>query len=441
MKKVLMIAYYFPPLGGAGVFRTLKFTKYLPRFHWAPIILTVDIRNPTSVDPSLLNELQEVTAVYRVPYVDFYQACDKFQRLFFPKAVKNIWLKQKSNRSKPEVIAQKKQNVILKLRRWFLIPDEQIGWLPLAFFRGLRIIREEKIDVLYSTGGPWTDHLIGYLLKKATGKPWIADFRDPWTLSRSFWPPTSVHRSLEEWLEFNVLKAADSIIINTGWMHKAFVNKYPFIGNKSLTIPNGYDNEDFSELIPIPQRRFNITYTGVFYSTRNPHTFLLALKEIVDESEELRGNLAVNFLGLVDKKTENIIEQLGLRDIVQIKGYVSHKECMQYLIDSDVLLLIMGTLKGSELYVPGKAYEYIKADKPILALIPEVGAAADLLRASGLGIIVNPSNIVAIKEILYKLYRRINLNIKANPSVIKEFDREELTKKLVSELNRFVQMR
>jgi len=406
-----MIAYDYPPLGGGGVFRTLKFTKYLPQFGFKPYVLTVKNAMYPIKDPTLLEEIPPQVRVFRV-----FSLEHKLLRLPF-------WA--------------------LKINpKWIFVPDMNIGWLPFAVRRGEKLIKEENIHVIYATAPVYTSLLIGYLLKKKTGKPLVVDFRDPWTQNVFIKFPSKFYKKIEEKMEKKVLELADHIIANTELMALKLIDKYPFIKDKCTTITNGFDAEDFKDLKKKGRgEKFTITHVGSIYGLITSKYWFLALKELIEEKTELRSALQVFFIGHFARArahhARKLVEELGVKNVVKLVGYVPHKKSLKLMVKSDVLLLLMGSEEAHKeergaLRVPGKVYEYLAAKKPILALIPE-GAAADLIKSTKSGVIVPPKDVNSIKQALFKLFQRWQKGtLGETKSRIRNYDRKALTKKLTN---------
>ena len=404
MKKVLMVAYHYPPLGGGGVFRTLKFTKYLPKFGYQPYVLTV--KNPMygTKDPTLLKEIP--------PEVKIFRTFSFEHRILRAPRLLKISLK------------------------WFYIPDENIGWLPFAVSAGAKIIKKENIDLIYATSPIWTSLLIGFLLKKKTKKPLVIDFRDPWTDNPFTAYPTKIHEGFERKMEEKILKLADYIITTTEPMTLKLIDKYPFTKGKCTTITNGFDPEDFKNLRRYGYReRFTITYVGRLYGLRSSRYFLTAIKELIEEKEELRRSAQALLVGYSGKETEELVKEYELHDVVKLVGYLAHKTTLEFMINSDVLLLLIATEEAIDEkigppMVPGKLYEYLAAKRPILALIPE-GAAADIIRSTKSGIVVPPKDINSTKQAILKFFQEWKRgSLGTIQRDITKYDRRALTEKL-----------
>lgn len=398
MKKVLVIAYHYPPLGGGGVFRTLKFTKYLPRFGFKPYVLTVKNAMYQAKDPTLLEDIPPEVRIIRTFSLE--------RKLFL--------LPFYALRTTP---------------KWIFIPDINIGWLPFAVRRGEQIIKKEGIDVIYATAPIYTSLLIACLLKRRTGKPLVIDFRDPWTQNVFIKYPTKLHKKIEEKMEKFVLKTADHIIANTEPMRLKLIEKYPFIKEKCTTITNGFDAQDFQRLKrKVYRDKFTITYVGYLYSATDPEYFLPALKKLLEEKKEIRNLIRVLFVGDAIPKVSMQIKKFNLTDVVKLVGFVPHKTGLEYMINSDVLLLTIAP--EAHLPIAGKTYEYLAAKRPILAIVPD-GPSVDLIRSTRSGVVVHPKNITYIKHTLFKLFQEWKKgSLGAIKSDIAVYERKALTEKL-----------
>jgi len=420
-----MLAHDFPPSASVGTLRTLRFAKYLPDYGWEPIILTLKENYYHLVDQSLFSDIKNFKNIYRTYSLKYPRRKDR-----------------ETQQNKRKSLYYKIERIVKSI---IPAPDDSIGWLPFALVKAFYLLKSKNISVIYTTSPPHSVHLIGYLLKKLSKKPWIADFRDPWTnwVPYLYTPPTEMRRKTQEYLEHTVLNCADKVITNTEPMKEDFINKYPDIdGEKYISITNGYDPDDFSHICVEQKGKFTITYTGTlsFLDTQNPRYnpkfFLEAVKQLLEESPFLKEKLQIIFVGpgadteLASKK----IEKLNLEKVVKTVGPVSHKRCIQFLIRSHILLLIHYSGKGSEAWIPAKTFEYIGAGKPILALAPKKGATADLLKSLNAGIIVPPEEPESIKKALFSLYRRYEKgNLKGpDPSLIQSLSIQRLTKKLVT---------
>ena len=409
-------------MGGGGVFRVLKFCKYLPRFNWLPVVLTVKEHDAESFDETLLKEIPEAQ-IYKTYSVDL--------PLFYKKYLKK---KRKKGSDTPTAGADRSRGVFNAIKQFvdnfILIPDSRIGWIPFAVYKGFKIWKKDGVDLIFSTGGPWTNHLIGLLLKLLTQLPWVADFRDPWTQNLIFDYPFRLRKTLEEQMEKCVLSKADWIVTATHSIANDLQDKYPGIDReKFVTIRNGFDSDDFSDIKVEKMNGFNITHTGNFYLKQSPKYFLQALRELLDENRVPKINIKVNFVGVLDKRSKEIIRSLRLDSVVRCIGIVPHNRSIQWMCSSDILLLVVS---DERTIVTSKVYEYMMANRPILALSGE-GEASNLLKRTDMAIIVSSRNVKEIKNAIYNLYLKKQagrLVVAPNFSFIRKFDRKKLTRQL-----------
>lgn len=413
MRTVLLAAYYFPPLAGGGVYRPLKFAKYLGQFGWRPVVLTVkSAPYHWASDASLLAELPAGVALVRAPSFEPH-------RLY-------------------AVLSLFRLNALAAwIERVFFIPDDKIGWLPGALWRGYRLIRTYGIDVVLTTGPPHSAHFLGYMLKRWTGCRWVADFRDHWTLN----PMGAPRRpALERRWEKTVLTACDRILTVTEGNRKELIETFRLAPGKVRLIPNGYDGEDFEGLpasCPAPDHKLTVVYAGTFYGTRSPEPFLRGLRRLLDRDPGLAGGLRVRFIGKAEDRFLDLIRTLQLEGLVEFLGFLSHREAIEQIVSADALLLVIAPEDGNQNVLTGKVFEYLAAGKPVLALVPE-GAASKLLTDARVGVTVAPTDIEAIAEqlhVLYQRHRQHTLAINPDWDVIRRFDRRRLTAQLAEMLN------
>ena len=411
-RNLLVLAYYFPPWGGAGVQRTLKYVKYLPQFGWQPQVVTAQPRWLAMSDSTLSQDLPAGLSVYATPIRMLPKA--------LPWRVRN-WL-----------------------ARWVLMSDQQAGWASFAQRQAEELIQRRQVQAIYTTSAPYTAHLVGLRLKQRFGLPWIADFRDPWVGNTTLKPPTAWHQMRIQRWERQVVAAADRVTVVSEPMAQAFRAAYPELNLQHfLTLPNGYDPDDFAQVEPLGRRpdRLGIVYTGSFYGQRQtPRYFLQGLQQACDMVPDLRQTIRVTLVGNVGQATMPMVESLGLTDMVHATGYRSHRESIAYLLGADALLLIIGPGPGSEVVFTGKVFEYLAASKPILALVPP-GAAADLISESRAGVVVHPEDPAAVAQQLVAMFdqwQRGELNCTSDPAVIARFDRRRLTEALAQALDALI---
>ena len=421
MKKVLIITYYWPPAGGAGVQRVLKFAKYLPQYGWKPIILTVENPDCPVMDETLLKDIPPECKVYKTKAIEPFEL------------YKTLTRKDKNFKIPSDVIT-KSTNLSLteKISKWIrinvFIPDAKIGWKYFAVKEGLKVIRKEKVDLIFSTSPPHTVQLIAKKLAKFTKLKWVADFRDPWmeivhyqNLKRNF-----LTKIVDRNLEKKVMLNADSLITISDDIVDLFKSK---IGNKKyFVIPNGFDESDFHSNEREKNDIFTIAYTGVITKTRVPYVFLSSMKKFIhDEKIE-------NFRFVVAGKTcaefVNEVKKLNLENYVKEKGFLPHSESTSILQNSDVLLLIIDDVPNNKGFLTGKIFEYLGAKKPIFAIGPVYGNANEIIKKSDCGKMLDYKDEEGAYNLFKEMYNNW-LNSTFNYKFdVEEYSRKNLTKKL-----------
>jgi glycosyltransferase involved in cell wall biosynthesis len=415
LRSLLMVAYFFPPLGGGGVQRTLKFVKYLPGCGWRPIIITTRQSKTHLEDMDLNEEIPPDARIVRTADVGLPR--------WLPWRVR-AWI-----------------------TRWLFLVDEHIGWLLFSIRPSLKHIQRESIQAIYSTSAPYTDHLIGYQLKQRTQLPWVADFRDPWIGNTSVNFPTQLHKRLVEKMEAKVLFSADRVLVVSEPMRQAILSRYTNIpAGKVIVLPNGYDPGDFATLktdmiqAVCENDRFLMVYSGSFYGQRQVtvNKFLKALVHLLENQTIPRERLRIRFVGNIGKTTLEQIQTCGLKDVCQVTGYLPHRQSLLHLMAADVLLLIIGRGPGSAAVFTGKIFEYLASDKTILCLA-DPGAAADLVQEAQAGVVIDPEDIPAIANQVATLYQKWaagNLNkVQPDQNVVDRYDRRALTRQLADILD------
>lgn len=402
MRKVLIIAYYFPPSGGPGVQRVLKFVQYLRDFAWEPVVLTVRDGTFPARDESLLAKIPDGVDVYRTDLFEPYDLYRRFTGRTKSDGVDVNTLKSAdAGRSLTESISE-------VIRATLFIPDARIGWKRYAVKEGMRIIREEGIDAIYSSSPPYTCSLIARDLKRRSGLPWIAGFRDPWTgfltTPDRWFAPAAIDRRLER----SVFTEADAVDVAwTGIMEDAR-RKYPELPEtKFHHLPNGFDSADFPEVDRSERTddRFTVTYTGSMYGVRTPREFLDAVAALIESEEIPTDRIRLRFIGRFGDEVHDMFRTFPHPGIIDVEGYMPHADSIRQLFLSDALLLVVDTTGDSAHIVPGKVYEYIGTGRPVLAIAPEEGAIAELIEETGAGFVAHQSNPEGICSALLRLYR------------------------------------
>ena len=412
-KKVLMVAYFFPPVGGigaAGSQRILKFAKYLPQFQWEPIILTV---RETCYEPYLEMDrtlLERLPPEIKVIRTTVFRWLTKLLELKNRDRGNLSRASQKIDDSNHHGTGASGCYQAMKdsLTDLFDIPDSEIGWLIPAVAAGTKAIRREMIDVVYSTGKPWTAHLIGLALKRLTGKPLITDFRDPW-LTNPFRDHASfIKDRAEAILERMVIEGSNLVISNTANMNAEFAERFSsHPTTKFMVLNNGFDPSDYDGGTTTELRcpaKFILTHTGFLYGKRDPMLFLEALASLVNVRCIERDKIQVWLVGSVELTYDlnECLKSWRLDDIVKVVPHVPYQKSLEYLRNSNALLLLQ---PGTTTQIPSKLFEYIGMEKPILVISPRGGSTSDLVIQESIGVTAEATDVQDIAAAILKLYR------------------------------------
>ncbi|WP_423130101.1 glycosyltransferase [Gaoshiqia sp. Z1-71] len=425
MKKVLIISYYWPPSGGGGVQRWLKFSKYLPEFGWKPYVAVPENPEYPVSDETLSREIHPDIVEIKIPIWEPYHLFRLFTGKKKDEKVNSGFLKNSEKRSLTERIS-------LWLRGNLLIPDPRVFWVGPAFRRLKREISVIKPDWIITTGPPHSVHLIGLKLHRQFGIKWMADFRDPWsTIDYLDWfKPTRLARNLQARLERKVLKTADvTITVSKNWA--AELRK---LGAKNVAvITNGFDETDFKETsVPKPDQ-FILTHTGLISSFRNPSSLWTVLDRLCETNPGFASKFELRLIGNVGPEViDEINQKTELKKHTRFKGYLSHQEVLQEYAESSVLLLLLNQSDNGAGHIPGKFFEYLAAQKPILALGDTEGDVAGILKETGNGQIVDPQHVSDAGSYILSLF---NNEITLEPCRPKTYSRKSLTGVLAGILN------
>jgi glycosyltransferase involved in cell wall biosynthesis len=368
MNKVLIVTYYWPPSGGAGVQRWLKFAKYLPEFGWEPIILTVDpayAAYPVT-DYSLVNDVPASLKVYSTPASDYFSIYKKDQTKIPSAGFANNT--DKSFKGK----------ILRFVRGNFFIPDPRKGWNRYAVKKACELIKAEGINQIITTSPPHSTQLIGLRLKKKFPDiKWIADLRDPWTdiyYYKQFYP-TVFSKAIDLEFEKSVLKNSDKIITVGSSLKILFSSKIKGLEQKIEVITNGYDQSDFNEVTVSNPSRFTLTYVGTLSDIYPIEGLIPALKTMHASGKEF----LLRFVGTVSEKTRKMLESEIPGKYLEFLPYAVHNEAIKYMTNSSLLILIIPLHQSSKSIITGKIFEYLASGKPILCLGPVDGDAAEII--------------------------------------------------------------
>jgi glycosyltransferase involved in cell wall biosynthesis len=442
-KRVLIIAYNFPPLGGGGVQRTLKFSRYLPLFGWEPTVLTVSNPYAPLWDYSLEKELPADLQVFKAPAFELSRWENRFFSLFKP-GVKSAAEKKGNGSHLPPDIKAFPSNLRMNLKKiykfltfWLRVPDDQVGWVPFAILEGLSVLKSKKIDLIYTTSPPHSSQLIGLFLSKISGKPWVADFRDDWLEDEqrtSHYP--GFYLRMERYLGKKLISNTSCMIANTEFKKEIYNKNYPQ-AKRIEVIQNGFDAEDLMKARQNQDKwtdgKFHLCHTGYFYpGIALP--FFETLKDFFLENPESREKIQVDLVGYLEKEYRDWIIKNQLEDIIKFWGYLEHLSSINFLLKSHLLLHLIGSegefWKG---VVAGKLYEYLASGKPILSFAPKGGESEKMILQANSGWVLDPNDKKGIKlklKQLCELFFRGELKVVQNRSYIEGFERKNQTRKL-----------
>jgi glycosyltransferase involved in cell wall biosynthesis len=411
-RRLLVIAYYFPPMGLSGVQRISKLVKYLPEHGWDITVLTVGDVGYFAHDYSLLEEVHG--AGVRIERTSTLDPLRLFRR-----------------RGTIKMPSDGSRRLLSGITQVFLQPDNKIGWKRYAIRRARELFAEEPFDAILATAPPFTDFLIGHELRQALGVPLIVDYRDPWVDNKNYFYATPLHRRYATRLEHRVLKSADSIVVVNRKIKEKLIARYPFLTHTSVEIiPNGFDPEDIEEAARMPVERpakMRLTYSGHFDAKRSPEYLFQGLANVFAASPASRDEIEACFVGHFHESFQKMAAKLRVASAIRTTGYLDHRESVRQLLASDVLWLTI----YDPTITPGKIYEYMGTGKPILALAPE-GAVRNALRGYGASVAVDPTNVEAITAAIGRLHQqwRSRSLPHGDTDRASEFDQRRLTEQL-----------
>ncbi|GAB0157570.1 glycosyltransferase family 4 protein [Chryseobacterium sp. Alg-005] len=446
-KKILIITYYWPPAGGPGVQRWLKFAKYLPDFGWKPIIYTPENPSYPLLDESLVKDVPENIEIVKTKIWEPYQLAEKLN---------------KSNKKfkAGQFDVGKNQSWKSKLSIWvrgnFFIPDARVFWVKPSVKFLEQYLKEHKIDVVVTSGPPHSLHLIGLQLKKKMPNlKWIADFRDPWT-EISYYQHLKLTKSSDKkhrQLESEVFKNAN-VTLATSYTDAENFRK---AGANAVCITNGFDETDASTPLSMTESKiaksqnseiiahknrpqtFTLSYIGVLEQLRNPENLWKALDELVKTNPDFANSFALKFAGRVDDKILNSIENSSLKKHVLNLGYLSHDKAIEEMQSSDLLLITNFPNESSKGIIPGKIFEYLATGKQILSFGPDQADVSKILEQTQAGKHFSYNDSESIKKFImekFELWK--NGNSIKNTQNIEQFSRKNLTQQLAKVLDQTV---
>jgi len=416
--KVLIITYYWPPAGGSGVQRWLKFVKYLQGFNIQPIVYTISNPRYPTIDDSLLNEIPENIEVLKHP---IWEPTD----LLFWK---------REFQQEGGISNASKNSFLSFIRGNFFIPDPKLFWIKPSVKYLQSYLNKNDVDVIISTGPPHSMHLIAEKLHQKNDVKWLADFRDPWSniyYNKDF-KELSFVKNRNKKLEKSVLKKADCVLTVSNALKKEF-SKY---ANRVEVVTNGFDDDFLEPSKVLLDEKFTISYIGLLPKQSNPENLFRVLQVLCSQHKDFEKDLQLNFIGDISDVVKTAVCNNKLKENTRFIDYVDHTKAIEYQQKAQVLLLLIPNVKKCKGILTGKLFEYLSAKRPILAIGPEDGDLADVIEDTNAGIIVDFDNDDKLSSEILKLYHQYKKgNLEVDSKNTNKYHRKELTKKVAFIIN------
>jgi len=418
MFKVLVIAYYFPPMGLSGVQRVLKFTKYMKNFGWEPTVITAGKTGYYAHDISLLKEAEKAgIKIIRTEALDPNSLLAKYGTISMPR----------------EFV----RKLLSKISKFFFIPDNKKSWSKKAYKKAKSLLEKETFDLIFVSIPPFSQFETAAKLKNEYNIPLIVDYRDLWFGNHFGYYPTPYHKYKHKKLEYTALKSADKIIAVNRRIKEYLLTTYQFLSFEDFDIiPHGYDPEDFENVEPMTfkTKKLRILYSGIFYENITPEFMLKAYKKLSEERPDITENIEFHFVGHFRKENRKLVAKLNLTQNVFEHGYLNHKDVIKYLVSFDVLWVMLGNSTNMGVVSAGKLFEYFGTRKPIIATVPE-GVSETAAKQYEASYITEPDNIEKLKNLLVTLYNDFHSGKLPTPNeeFVLKHDRKYLTEQLVKD--------
>lgn len=430
LRRVLMIATRFPPSPAVGAIRIRKFVKYLGEFGWAPVVVTGPMMRGER-DTAAWSELPSDLDVIRTP-----AWCDAWPRVFSRRLASLVHQLTGSD------VRDTRAGLEWRMRRVyerFALPDRNIWRMGAALRQITRLHRQHRFDAIFSSGMPFSDHIIALFAQSMLRIPWIADFRDPW--AEYIHGPASqsgLERTLTLWMESAVVHRVARVVSVNDAMTTRFRERYPRIrSDRFVTVENGFDPDDFASTdSTVARSEFRVLHAGSFYGKRTPATLIAAFQRFVDRTPGARQRATLVFAGRLGEHAD-LIDSLALHSIHSL-GQLSHAAAARATTEADVNAVILPNVPGGQLDSTAKIYECLGSRRPLLALVPSRGAAAQLLRGFDGVWQCDPDDIEAAALALGEMYRRRlvdNLRPRPNTPALETITRRAQTRRLADLLH------
>ncbi len=424
-KRVLFITYYWPPSGGPGVQRIIYFVKYLRKFGYEPVILTVKDGEYPAIDRTFEKIIPEGIKVYKS------KALEPFT------LYKRLLGKKKDHKIDTYIMSRKEKSLPQKLLKWIrlniFIPDARIGWYPYAVKLGKKIIQDEQIDLIFSSSPPHSLQVTARRLAALSNKPWVADFRDPWS---TIWYYQDQKRTwLTKWidsrLERKAITSNDRIVVTCKGLKEQFEKYFGVSSEKVKVVTNGFEPTAISTKSFSPEGPFKIFYAGNLSTVRVPYPLLEALKKFKNTHPEKPIKFVI--AGTVSPKFWEAVRERAIEELIDYLGYISHQEVLDHYQKADLLLLVIDDIPNPNLFIPGKLFDYLGSRKPVFGIGPKNGEVHKIIKETNSGYFFDyQENEKAFEQLKALVEKRAELSKLFTFEGIEQYTREQLTKKLTS---------
>lgn len=430
MRNVLIISYYWPPSGGAGVQRWLKFSKYLPENGWKPYVITVDpeFASYPQRDESLLDDVADECNVIRTKSFEINNIYKKVS------TTKEVPYGGFANESNPSFF----QKLARFIRGNVFIPDARVGWNKYAYEAATRLLHDVNIDLVVTTGPPQSTHLVGLKLKTKLDVKWVADFRDPWTdiyyYDKLYHTPLA--KKYDAKLQLKVLEKSDRITTVSNGFARLFESHHPQLKQKCTIIPNGFDSHDLeSEVSNARGEGLSITYIGTISTQYNISGLKAAINKL---DKKAASKVTLRFVGNTLDDLKDIVQPKDVNCKVEAVGYVSHGKALDYMRNSDVLLLVVPEIKNNEGIVPGKIFEYIGSKRQVLAIVPNNSDIEKVILETKAGAVFEYGDENGMADWLQAIIEG-NLNYSGSSQALNRYSRSTLSKHMAEVFNGLIE--
>ena len=425
-KHVLFVSYVFPPIGGAGVQRIIKFVKYLGEFDWQTSVVTVANPSVPLNDNSLLADIPQAVEVFKTKtFEPGYQ--------FKAEAVS-----EKSETTGKVSFSTKLKSFVKNIARLILLPDPQVLWWPSTSFFLYKYLKNNKVDVIFSSGPPFSNLVLAVFWGKIFKIPVVSDFRDEWSFSRNNWenlPKFKIIKWIDKRLEKFVVKNSAYITVASPAYERTMRNNYRI--DNCITITNGYDRDDFDLneqlTVDLEEGKINLVYSGTVWSATTLQPFIQALENVIETQPELKDEIRLNVIGRVVPEEEHYFEPLVKMGVIRMLGYIDHDLLVQSIKVADILLLSLAEIDGSEKIIPGKIFEYMMCNAPVISTVP-AGACSDIISKIKGFYVATPFDRKQIENHILQAVKEVQSGNVYQKEGISNYSRKNLTDQLASVL-------